>query len=94
MTLEGRMAVATDRFTVAAPAEPAAGRGRLTVLGILTTEGETCQAMRAMDGELHTLTGAVDDHRPGTPVRVVGRGTDGSECGQGTTIEVERMARR
>ena len=94
ITLEGRMAVATDHFTVAPPAEPASGRGRLTILGILTTEGETCQAMRAMDGELHTLTGVVGDYRPGTPVRVIGRGTDGSECGQGTTIEVERMARR
>ena len=94
ITLEGRMAVATDHFTVAAPAEPTSGRGRLTILGILTTEGETCQAMRAVNGELHTLTGAVDHHRPGTPVRVIGRGADGSECGQGTTIEVERMAQR
>ena len=92
-TLEGRMAVATDYFTVAAPVEPPRPRGQLTVLGILTTEGETCQAMRAVNGELHTLTGAVVDYLPGTTVRVVGRGTDGSECGQGTTIEVERMAR-
>ena len=94
MTLEGRMAVATDHFTVAALTEPADRRGELIVLGILTTEGETCQAMRDVDGELHTLTGAVADYRPGTTVRVVGRGTDGSECGQGTTIEVERMAQR
>ena len=93
-TLEGRMAVATDHFTVAMPAEPPRPRGRFTILGILTTEGETCQAMRDVDGELHTLTGAVADYRPGTTVRVVGRSTDGSECGQGTTIEVERMAQR
>ena len=66
----------------------------VSVIGVLTDEGVECQAMRADDGTLYTLTGDLAGFEAGERVRVVGRVAEMSFCMQGTTLGVERIERR
>lgn len=63
----------------------------VVVVGVLTDEGVECQAMRADDGTLYTLTGKLKNFKTGDRVEVVGAIAEFSICQQGTTIEVHRI---
>jgi hypothetical protein len=64
---------------------------RITVTGRLTGEGVECQAFRAKNGTLYTLTGNLRGFKAGDRVRVVGRVAEISICMQGTTLSVESI---
>ncbi len=66
-------------------------RKSITVRGTLTGEGVECQALRATDGKLYTLTGNLHGLTVGDKVRVVGSVTEVSTCQQGTTLVVEQI---
>ncbi len=70
------------------------GRSRpLTIRGVLTDEGATCQALRDRRGRLYTLAGIPSGFSEGDVVQVRGRVAEVSICQQGTTISVERIRR-
>ncbi|HVS02630.1 MAG TPA: DUF5818 domain-containing protein [Thermoanaerobaculia bacterium] len=70
---------------------PGDGDGTIEVTGTLTGEGVECQALRAADGDLYTLTGDLGDARQGDRVRVRGTIVQISYCMQGTTIAVTHL---
>jgi hypothetical protein len=72
--------------------QPTAPTG-FRVVGTLTNEGVSCQAMRGDDGQLYTLTGNLGAFRPGDRVVVVGPIPQSSICMQGTTIRVNTIER-
>lgn len=63
----------------------------IVVTGTLTSEGVECQAMRADDGTLYTLTGELGAYAPGDRVRVEGEPAMFSKCMQGQTLNVKRI---
>jgi hypothetical protein len=63
----------------------------VTVTGTLTDEGVECQALRADDGTLYTLTGDLKKFKTGDRVTVTGTVAEISICMQGATIAVERI---
>ena len=65
----------------------------ITVVGTLTDEGATCQAMRGDDGRLYTLVGNTVEGQSGERVRVLATRVQRSICQQGTTLEVVRLRR-
>jgi len=67
--------------------------GQLRVIGVLTSEGVECPALRARDGSLYTLAGNTGSFQVGDTVLVVGRAAEVSTCMQGTTIAVDSIAR-
>ena len=77
----------------AQPQNEAAQGKPLTVVGVLTNEGAECQALRADDGTLYTLTGKLKKFRVGDRVEVVGEIAEFSYCQQGITINVRRIKR-
>ncbi len=66
-------------------------RRSIAVRGTLTGEGIECQALRATDGKLYTLTGNLHGLTVGDKVRVVGSVAEVSTCQQGTTLVVEQI---
>jgi hypothetical protein len=66
-------------------------RRSISVRGTLTGEGVECQALRATDGKLYTLTGNLHGLAVGDKVRVVGSVAEVSTCQQGTTLVVEQI---
>lgn len=69
------------------PVEPVEVRGELT------GEGVECQALRAENGTLYTLTGDLRGYEAGTRVYVRGRVADISHCQQGTTLNLMEIRR-
>ncbi|MFD2648244.1 LysM peptidoglycan-binding domain-containing protein [Devosia albogilva] len=65
----------------------------ITVVGTLTDEGATCQAMRGDDGRLYTLVGNAGYGRSGERVQLLANPIQYSFCQQGTTLEVVRVRR-
>jgi hypothetical protein len=72
---------------LAAQAPPKAG-ATLHLRGTLVDGGVECQAFRAEDGQLYTLTGDLQGFKTGDKVRVTGEVAEISICQQGTTIAV------
>jgi hypothetical protein len=66
-------------------------RRSISLRGTLTGEGVECQALRATDGKLYTLTGNLHGLTVGDKVRVVGSVAEVSTCQQGTTLVVEQI---
>lgn len=64
---------------------------QITINGILTGEGVTCQTLRDNNGRLYTLTGNTRWFVDGDRVTVTGRTSDFSICQQGTTIEIQQI---
>lgn len=66
--------------------------------GILVREGEVvnpgtaCPTIRSDDGLLYSLTGRVPELQSGTRLSVEARLATSSECGEGTVIQVIRIA--
>ncbi len=69
------------------------GDGTISVVGVLTSEGAECQALRGDDGELYTLArGNMLIPEVGARVRVKGTVAEISICQQGITINVTEIA--
>lgn len=72
---------------------PAAATGDIVdVSGLLTEEGAECQALRADDKTLYTLTGDLQGFKTGDRVRVTGTSAELSFCQQGITLQVTGIA--
>lgn len=80
-----------DGCGTAQPQNVAARGNSVTIVGVLTDEGVECQALRADDGTLYTLTGNLKKFKVGDRVQVVGEVAAFSFCQQGTTINVHRI---
>ena len=63
----------------------------VVVVGVLTNEGVECQALRADNGTLYTLSGKLKKFQVGDRVRVEGQIADFSFCQQGITIDVTKI---
>jgi hypothetical protein len=86
-TADGRVTVRSELFNVVA-----AGAA-VSVSGTLTKEGVECPAMRGDDGKLYTLLPpALGAFGPGDRVHVEGSVAEMTECQQGTTIVVTKLA--
>ena len=68
------------------------GKKTIEVKGRLTDEGVECQALRADDGTLYTLSGDLRGFKTGDRVRVAGTIAEVSICQQGITIEIRKIA--
>ena len=91
---DGRQS-ATAAFTVRRPRPP---RETVSVVGMLTSEGGACPAMRGVDGALYTLVGRTGDlPAPGTAIRVnalAGTPKQSQTCDQGRTVQVRDIVQR
>ena len=67
--------------------------GAVTVRGRLTDEGVECQALRADDNELYTLSGDLAGFKAGDHVLVKGDRVRASFCMQGITLRVRHIER-
>jgi hypothetical protein len=67
------------------------GKKTIEVKGVLTDEGVECQALRADDGTLYTLSGKLRGFKTGDRVRVTGTVAEVSICQQGITIEIRKI---
>ncbi len=85
LLLGSLVALGIGAGVAAAGAEP---NRHIAVVGTLTDEGFECQALRARNGKLYTLTGNLSGVQSGDRVRVRGRVAEVSFCMQGVTIEV------
>ena len=97
-TIDGTYETTAGPFTIRARnQEVPPEREAVELLGMLTTEGLSCSAIRDVDGKLYTLAETRLDYAPGTPVIVEGfkaNRREAAECGQGETVSVETVARR
>ena len=87
----GRLRSVSAPFRIVTRPAPPGDTGRISVVGTLTREGATCQALRGDDGKLYTLAGDVGLFEAGDRVRVDGRVVQQSTCNQGTTIDLVRI---
>ncbi len=60
----------------------------VTVTGQLTDGGVECQAFRADDGTVYTLTGELGGFKAGDRVTIDAAPVDISTCQQGTTLRI------
>lgn len=71
---------------------PAPVAQNLRVIGTITGEGVTCQALRGDDGRLYTIAGtATRPLRPGDRVEVTGTAAATSVCQQGVAISASQI---
>lgn len=66
--------------------------GLIQRTGQITDEGDGCTAMRDRDGYFYTLTGELGGVEAGDEVIVEGTFAESSDCPQGETIHVARIA--
>ncbi len=71
-----------------AAAAPEKAGATVHLRGTLVEGGVECQAFRAEDGQLYTLTGDLQGFKTGDKVRITGTVAEISTCQQGTTIAV------
>ena len=98
-TINGTYETSTGPFTIRERnrAGDRPQRERVELIGMLTTEGTSCQAMSDVDGALYTLTGVTAEYQPGMPVTVSGLAAtrrQAAECGEGETVAVRSITAR
>ncbi len=84
-TVDGRLRLASDAFTIADPGPPPGTK--IDVTGTLSNEGVECPALRGDDGALYTLTDPIaGGFRPGDRIHVTGKVAGMSTCIQGIPV--------
>ena len=86
LTLQnGRAVSAPVRREPSAGTEPTA---MLSIIGMVTSEGDACPTLRSIDGTLYSLTDAPTTVEPGAMLRIKATEVETSECKAGTAVAV------